>query len=76
VSEACFTLVDMAAAIYLILYMFMFASAILLRRNKPDVHRSYRVPAMTTVAVIGFLALLAAFSLGEPRGPWKRARAR
>jgi amino acid transporter len=76
VSAACFTLVDMAAALYLIMYMFMFAPAILLRRNKLDVHRSYRVPAMTTVAVIGFLALLAAFSLGEPRGPWKRGRAR
>jgi putative glutamate/gamma-aminobutyrate antiporter len=64
VSAAFFTLVDMAAALYLIMYMLMFASAILLRRNKPDVHRSYRVPAMTTVAVIGFLASLAAFSLG------------
>lgn len=64
VSAAFFTLVDMAAALYLIMYMFMFASAILLRRNKPDVHRSFRAPAMTTIAVIGFLASLAAFALG------------
>jgi amino acid transporter len=64
VSAAFFTLVDMAAALYLIMYMLMFASAILLRRNKPDVKRTYRVPAMTVVASIGFLASLAAFCLG------------
>jgi amino acid transporter len=46
------------------MYMLMFASAILLRKNKPDVKRTYRVPAMTVVASIGFLASLAAFCLG------------
>ena len=64
VSAAFFTLVDMAAALYLIMYMMMFASAILLRKNKPDVKRTYRVPALTVVASIGFLASLAAFCLG------------
>ena len=47
VSAAFFTLVDMAAALYLIMYMLMFASAIILRRKAPHVVRSYRVPAMT-----------------------------
>jgi glutamate:GABA antiporter len=64
VSASFFTLVDMAAALYLIMYMLMFASAIVLRRTKPDVPRSYRVPAMTLVAGIGFAASLAAFLLG------------
>ena len=64
VSASFFTLVDMAAALYLIMYMLMFASAIVLRHKKPDVTRSYRVPAMTFVAGVGFVASLAAFLLG------------
>jgi amino acid transporter len=64
VSASFFTLVDMAAALYLIMYVLMFASAIVLRQKKPDVARSYRVPAMTFVAGVGFVASLAAFPLG------------
>jgi glutamate:GABA antiporter len=64
VSAAFFTLVDMAAALYLLMYMLMFASAIVLRRTAPDVQRTYRVPAMRLVASIGFAASLAAFLLG------------
>ncbi|MDP4013508.1 MAG: amino acid permease [Candidatus Nanopelagicales bacterium] len=64
VSAAFFTLVDMAAALYLIMYMLMFAAAIKLRRSRPGVVRSYRVPALTAVASIGFIASLLAFLLG------------
>jgi amino acid transporter len=64
VSASFFTLVDMAAALYLIMYMLMFASAIVLRHKRPDVARAYRVPTMTFVADVGFVASLAAFLLG------------
>lgn len=64
VSSAFFALVDMAAALYLIMYMLMFASAIILRQRRPDVKRTYRVPAMYVVASVGFLASLVGFVLG------------
>lgn len=64
VSTAFFTLVDMAAALYLVMYCMMFASAIVLRRTKPDVKRAYRVPAMNLVASVGFVAALAGLLLG------------
>lgn len=61
VSAAFVALIDMAAALYLIMYMMMFAAAIVLRRTQPSVKRTYRVPAMGLVAGVGFLASLAAF---------------
>ncbi len=61
VSGAFVALVDMAAALYLIMYLLMFAAAIRLRRTKPDVKRTYRVPAMNLVAGVGFIGCLAAF---------------
>ncbi|MCR2762049.1 amino acid permease [Microbacterium sp. zg.B48] len=63
VSAAFVALVDMAAAIYLIMYMLMFAAAIVLRRKEPNVTRTYRVPAMNLVAGVGFVGCLAAFIL-------------
>ncbi|MGO4489861.1 amino acid permease [Microbacterium sp. 2RAF4] len=63
VSAAFVALVDMAAAIYLIMYMLMFAAAIVLRRKEPNVKRTYRVPAMGLVAGVGFVGCLAAFVL-------------
>lgn len=63
VSAAFVALIDMAAALYLIMYMLMFASAIVLRRKEPTVHRAYRVAALPLVAGIGFVACLAAFLL-------------
>lgn len=62
VSAAFVALIDMSAALYLIMYMMMFASAIRLRRTAPDVRRAYRVPALPFVAGVGFLASLAAFA--------------
>ncbi len=70
VSSAFVALVDMAAALYLIMYLLMFAAAIRLRKTAPDVKRAYRVPAMWLVAGIGFLGCLAAFVLAfvPPQG--------
>jgi glutamate:GABA antiporter len=61
VSSGFFTLVDMAAALYLIMYMLMFASAIILRSKAPNAPRTYKVPAMWLVASVGFAASLAGF---------------
>ncbi|MCT1478865.1 amino acid permease [Microbacterium sp. p3-SID336] len=61
VSAAFVALIDMAAALYLIMYMMMFASAMILRRTQAGVKRAYRVPALNFVAGVGFLASLAAF---------------
>ncbi|MCR2818210.1 amino acid permease [Microbacterium sp. zg.Y1090] len=63
VSAAFVALIDMAAALYLIMYMLMFAAAIVLRRKEPNVKRTYRVPAMNLVAGVGFVACLLAFVL-------------
>ncbi|MCT2997003.1 amino acid permease [Propionibacterium freudenreichii] len=57
------TLIGMASALYLIMYMLMFAAAIRLRHTKPDVKRTYRTPAMNLVAGVGFVACAAAFVL-------------
>lgn len=64
VSAVFFTLVDMAAALYLIMYCLMFVAIIRLRRTQPDVHRSYRVPAVHFVAGVGLLASVLALALG------------
>jgi putative glutamate/gamma-aminobutyrate antiporter len=64
INTAFIALVDMAAALYLIMYMMMFAAAMKLRRSKPDVKRSYRVPGIYVIATVGFIACLAAFCLG------------
>ncbi|MGN7800275.1 amino acid permease [Leifsonia sp. 22587] len=64
INTAFILLVDMAAALYLIMYMLMFAAAMRLRRTHPQVVRTYRTPAMGLIATIGFLACFAAFALG------------
>jgi len=63
VNSAFIALVDMAAALYLIMYMLMFAAAIRLRRKEPNVKRTYRVPAMGLVAGVGFAGCLVALVL-------------
>lgn len=70
VSAAFFTLVDMAAALYLIMYCLMFAAAIRLRKLKPEVERSYRVPALNFVAGTGLVASILALALSfvPPQG--------
>jgi putative glutamate/gamma-aminobutyrate antiporter len=61
VSNAFIALVDMAAALYLLMYLLMFAAAWRLRRLRPDASRGYRVPALGLVCGVGFVACLAAF---------------
>lgn len=64
VSMAFFLLIAAAAELYLLMYVLMFASAVILRHTKPHVQRAYRVPAMTLVAVVGLLASVAGIVLG------------
>ncbi|MGH1526556.1 amino acid permease [Leifsonia sp. L25] len=63
INTAFILLVDMAAALYLIMYMMMFAAAMRLRRTHAQVVRTYRTPAMGLIATIGFIACFAAFAL-------------
>jgi putative glutamate/gamma-aminobutyrate antiporter len=60
----------MAVQLYLIMYMMMFLAAMKLRRDKPDVKRGFRAPAMKLMGWLGFFASLAAFLIGfvEPSG--------
>lgn len=60
-NTAFATLIDMAAALYLIMYMLLFASAIRLRSKFPHVKRSYQTPALPFVAGVGFVMSAAAF---------------
>ena len=64
VSSAFIMLVNMAAALYLIMYVMMFVSALRLRRTRPDVKRAYRVPALGLVAGVGLAGCALAFVLG------------
>ncbi|GIG26985.1 APC family permease [Cellulomonas denverensis] len=66
-NTAFVALVDMAAALYLLMYMLMFAAAIRLRRTQPQVVRTYRTPALKFVAGVGFVACAAAFILAFVR---------
>ncbi len=49
---------------YLIVYLLMFVAAVRLRRNQPDHPRGYRVPALTLVCTVGWLASAAALVIG------------
>ncbi|MDU0348625.1 amino acid permease [Actinomyces sp. MRS3W] len=66
-NTAFVTLIDMAAALYLIMYMMLFAAAIRLRATRPQVRRTYRTPAMGLVAGVGFVACAVAFVLSFVR---------
>jgi amino acid transporter len=76
VSAAFFTLVDMAGALYLIMYCLMFAAAIRLRRLEPEVERAYRVPAINLVAGTGLAASILALALSfvPPQGPRRNSQ--
>ncbi|MDR0366818.1 MAG: APC family permease, partial [Bifidobacteriaceae bacterium] len=77
VSNALIVLVDVAAALYLVMYLLMFASVVVLRRKQPSAERVYRVKAVRLVAGTGFVASLAALIMAfvPPAGhsafpPW------
>ncbi|MEU2503683.1 APC family permease [Streptomyces sp. NPDC007863] len=50
--------------IYLIAYLLMFVAVVKLRRTQPGVERGFRVPAVTWVASIGFVASVLALVIG------------
>lgn len=58
----------MAVQLYLLMYMLLFISAVVLRYTHPQVVRAYRVPfgmiGIWCVSIIGFLGCLATFCLG------------
>ena len=68
VSSSFWILLAITGQLYLIMYLLMFASAIVLRYKKPEVKRTYKVPGghlgMWIVAGLGFLSSLAAILIG------------
>jgi glutamate:GABA antiporter len=65
VDIAFFLLSAMTINIYLVVYMLLFASGIILKYKKPNIVRSYTVPGgnlgMWIIAGIGFMAVLFSF---------------
>jgi putative glutamate/gamma-aminobutyrate antiporter len=68
VSSAYWILTALTAQLYLIMYLLMFLSALVLRYKRPDVHRPYRVPlgnfGMWLVAAFGLLGGMFTFFIG------------
>jgi len=63
-STAFVVLQDMTVILYMGMYILMFASALKLRRSKPEVERPLRVPALWLFCGAGILAALSAIILG------------
>jgi len=61
VSDVFMALIGMAAALYVVMYIMMFAAAMVLRRKEPDVKRGYKVPALGFIAGVGLVACALAF---------------
>ncbi|MFK5855820.1 MAG: amino acid permease, partial [Bacteroidota bacterium] len=62
VSSAFWLMSALAAQLYLIMYLFMFAAAIKLRYSQPDVKRSYKIPGgKTGMWIVSGMAWLASF---------------
>ena len=70
VNSAFWILSAMAVQLYLLMYLLMFMSALRLRKISPDIKRGFRVPCITLVGIVGFIASIAAFIIGfvEPAG--------
>jgi len=68
VSSAYWILTALTAQLYLIMYLLMFLSALILRYKQPDVHRPYRIPfgnsGMWLVAALGLLGGMFTFFIG------------
>lgn len=68
VNSSFWILTDLAALVYILVYLIMFAAAIKLRISQPNVKRPYRVPGGTVgmwfFALLGIAACLSAFILG------------
>jgi len=61
VSDVFLALIGMAAALYVVMYIMMFAAAMVLRRKEPDVKRGYKVPFLGFIASVGLIACVLAF---------------
>lgn len=68
VSVAFFVLSAMTVTLYLVMYILMYAAAIKLRRTRPDLPRSYKVPGgdfgMDLVAGVGLLGVCFSLVVG------------
>jgi amino acid transporter len=56
VSDVFMALIDMSAALYIIMYLMMFVAAMLLRKTDPNTPRGFRLPALNFVAIVGFVS--------------------
>ena len=63
-SSAFALLQDMSVILYMRMYLFMFASAIKLRRAQPDLERPIKIRGLPAIAVVGMIAAVAAIVLG------------
>jgi amino acid transporter len=63
-STAFAMLQDVSISIYMLMYVCMFASAIKLRRSRPDLDRPIRIPGLPVIAVVGGIAAVSAIILG------------
>lgn len=63
VSSAFWVLQSMTVILYLMMYILLFVSAIVLRKKEPNVAR-IKVPALPLVASVGVLASVAAICIG------------
>lgn len=68
VSSSFWILTDLAALVYLTVYVIMFLTAIKLRKSRPDVPRPYKIPGGTVglwfFTIMGIAACAFAFFLG------------
>jgi amino acid transporter len=64
VSSAYWMFSVITTQVYLIVYLLMFIAAVRLRRNQPDHPRGFRAPMLVPLCVLGFLASVAAMSIG------------
>jgi glutamate:GABA antiporter len=54
----------MSVILYMGMYLFMFSSAIKLRRTQPDRERPIKIRGLNPIAVVGMLAAVSAIVLG------------
>ena len=68
VNSSFWILLALTSQLYLLMYILMFAAAIVLRYKKPDVPRAYKIPGgnfgMWMIAGIGLLTSLIAIAIG------------
>ncbi len=55
VNSSYWTLVALASLLYMIMYVLMLVSALVLRKKAPDVPRAYKVPAIWLFAPLGII---------------------